>query len=225
MPPLLPSAAVRRADTPRDGIAGALSAFAVAAVALAPAALLPAPAPAGPSAAPSTPMLTAPPPAVMADRRASAPQRQEHQADAPFVRRERAGLVIAAQSAPRAEVARQLAAATGEDPRAAAAALASARALTLHWQGRDAAEAWRLVLGDQASHALQCSAGRCRLWWAAALPPADAVEAVPSRAWGEASGGAGARVAAPVETPDEVPDEVPVSEPPMPDPPGLFPRE
>ena len=42
--------------------------------------------------------------------------------------------------------------------------LASAPPLTLQWRGRDAAEAWAQVLADDVGYALQCRAGRCRLW-------------------------------------------------------------
>lgn len=69
------------------------------------------------------------------------------------------------QRASRAEVVRRLAKLTGTQILGSTRALADARPLTLHWQGRDLGEAWRHVLGDELGHVLAC-AGRnaCRVW-------------------------------------------------------------
>lgn len=145
--------------------------------------------------------------------------------------RERHTIVIASRQAPRAEVARQLAALTGVDPQRPAAVLHGARPLTLHWRGSDAAEAWRRVLGAQAGHALQCDGARCRLWLiaqpaaAAALvdpdgsvdaPPAADLDPVTDRLPAEAGHDGAADAGA-----DDGPP--PTWEPTQPDPPGLFP--
>lgn len=145
--------------------------------------------------------------------------------------RERQTIVIAARQAPRAEVARQLAALTGVDPQRPAAVLHGARPLTLHWRGSDAAEAWRRVLGAQPGHALQCDGARCRLWLIA-QPAAAAARA-------DHDGSVGAPPAADLDPATDRPpaeaghdgaadagaDDGPPAtwEPTQPDPPGLFP--
>ena len=55
--------------------------------------------------------------------------------------------------------------------------LSTTRPLTRHWRGRDLAEAWRQVLGDEVSHALQCDARGCRVWVLAANGPTTSAAA------------------------------------------------
>ncbi|MBX3638065.1 MAG: hypothetical protein KF683_22055 [Rubrivivax sp.] len=164
--------------------------------------------------------LVAPPQSAPAD-----PQGPAQDGAAPALHVQRAGgeIVIAAQGAQRTEVARLLATATGVDPHAAAAALAGSRPLTLHWRGTDAAEAWRLVLGNQTGHALQCVALRCRLWLSGGLPDS-------------AEGGANAPSAPPMAQGADTDGSMPPGgdggaeseaawAPTQPDPPGLFPSD
>lgn len=144
-----------------------LACAAVALAATAPLAMLSTQAPAGAAvAAPPAPRweLSAAPSGA-ASGRPSAPA-EPGAADAASARvwRERHTIGVAARQASRAEVARQLAVLTGVDPQRPAEALHAAPPLTLHWRGSDAAEAWRQVLGVHADHAVQCDAGRCRLW-------------------------------------------------------------
>lgn len=111
-------------------------------------------------------------------------------------------LHIQARRASRAALARQLAAITdGELLVADPGSLDTAGPLTLRWQGRDAQEAWQLLLGPAASHALQCEGLRCRVWLLGGVtaPPVAAASAAPNAAKPRAA--------------------------PAADPPGLFPSE
>ncbi|WP_425257992.1 hypothetical protein ACPOLB_21025 [Rubrivivax sp. RP6-9] len=145
--------------------------------------------------------------------------------------RERAEWVIEAHAGPRDAVARQLAALSGSTWALAAgpAPLAGARPLTRRWRGRDLADAWGVVLGGVADHAVQCRPQGCRVWVlglrpapqpsavaspspSAPVPPVAAVRA----AWqapGAEHGGTAASTAEPVA--------LPLTE----DPPGLFPSQ
>lgn len=172
-----------------------------------------------PAAAPAAAVgfaLVAPPQSAPADPQGPA---QDGAAPALHVQRAGAEIVIAAQGAQRTEVARLLATATGVDPHAAAAALAGSRALTLHWRGTDAAEAWRLVLGSQTGHALQCVALRCRLWLSGGPPGGANAPSAPPMAQGADTEGAmppGGDGGAESEA---------AWAPMQPDPPGLFPSD
>jgi hypothetical protein len=153
-------------------------------------------------------------------------------------------LHIAVTRAARGDIARQLAALTGSELRIANEALLEhGGPLTLHWQGRDAFEAWQLLLGASASHALQCEGLRCRVWLlgdAAAAPgTAAAATAAPQTApvqLAAAPPAATARPAAPAAAPGgarkapaqtlaTAPQQPPRAHVMQPDPPGLFPSE
>lgn len=78
---------------------------------------------------------------------------------------------LSAQAAPRLEVIRLLAEASGSRLHGSPDAWAGARALHLQWRGRSLAQAWPLVLGADVSYALQCGRDRCEVW---VLGPAGA---------------------------------------------------
>lgn len=78
---------------------------------------------------------------------------------------------LSAQGAPRLEVIRLLAEASGSRLHGSPDAWASARVLHLQWRGRALAQAWPLVLGADLSYALQCGRDRCEVW---VLGPASA---------------------------------------------------
>jgi hypothetical protein len=170
------------------------------------------PLPAPPSDVAGTPAASRPAPAA-----AGEPSVQ-------YVWRHGVAIVIAARAAPREAVARQLATLTGLAPLPASPQLAAARALTLHWQGTDAAQAWSLVLGSHTSHAVQCSELRCRLWLidSPVSGPRPEAAAPPPASWP-----AEAPMQAEVDPPPApTPDDGGVRwEPQQPDPPGLFPRD
>ncbi|MBX3636586.1 MAG: hypothetical protein KF683_14535 [Rubrivivax sp.] len=170
--------------------------------------------------------LVAPPQFAPADPQGPA---QDGAAPALHVQRAGAEIVIAAQGAQRTEVARLLATATGVDPHTAAAALAGSRPLTLHWRGTDAAEAWRLVLGNQTGHALQCVGLRCRLWLSGGLPDG-------AKGGGGGDGGANLPSALPLAQDADTEGAMHLDgdvgagseaawAPTQPDPPGLFPTD
>ncbi|MBX3637698.1 MAG: hypothetical protein KF683_20190, partial [Rubrivivax sp.] len=100
------------------------------------------------------------------------------------------------------------------------------RPLTLHWRGTDAAEAWRLVLGSQTGHALQCVALRCRLWLSDGPPDgakgAEGGANMPSEP--PMAQGAGTEGAMPSDGDSGAESEAAWA-PMQPDPPGLFPRD
>lgn len=218
--------AARRGDAP-DGAASWLAGAAVALAATAPMAMLSSHAPASAVAAAPPPAqrweLTAMQPAVPAASASAPDQPSTAEAGQARVWRERHTIVVAARRASRAEVARQLAALTGVDPQRPSDLLRTDHPLTLHWRGTDAAEAWRLVLGSQTGHALQCVALRCRLWLSGGLPDG-------------AEGGAdvpAARPMAPAADPggamhpygDGSTEPEAGWAPTQPDPPGLFPTD
>lgn len=78
---------------------------------------------------------------------------------------------LSAQAAPRLEVIRLLAEASGSRLHGSPDAWARARVLHLQWRGRSLAHAWPLVLGNDVSYALQCGRDRCEVW---VLGPASA---------------------------------------------------
>lgn len=117
--------------------------------------------------------------------------------------------VMQAERADRVAVWQALAAASGSRLSLAPGAVGG-RALSLHWRGARLDEAWRRVLGDDLNHALQCEAGRCRVWVLGPVPgvAVKATLAAPSR-------------------PAMLPDPVAgaggdPADPRLPDPPGLF---
>lgn len=78
---------------------------------------------------------------------------------------------LSARGAPRLEVMRLLAEASGSRLHGSPDAWARARVLHLQWRGRSLAHAWPLVLGNDVSYALQCGRDRCEVW---VLGPASA---------------------------------------------------
>ncbi|MBX3600083.1 MAG: hypothetical protein KF863_05635 [Rubrivivax sp.] len=156
--------------------------------------------------------------AVAAPAALAAAPALEAPAGVAVVRRDGSQWVLQARAASRAEVATALATASGSQLLEQPQVLSTTRPLTRHWRGRDLAEAWRQVLGDEVSHALQCDASRCRVWVLAA-------PAAGSRAPGTAAAraaGAGAATATAVDTvasPSTAGDLL------EPDPPGLFPGD
>lgn len=74
------------------------------------------------------------------------------------------GWHIAASGASRLAAAQAFARLSGSPLQGHVDALAGARQLDLHWQGRDPAQAWRALLGSEVSYALQCDARRCQAW-------------------------------------------------------------
>lgn len=137
-------------------------------------------------------------------------------AASPAVWRDGEHWVLRAEAADRWAVATALAAASGSRLLEQPQALAAARPLTRHWRGRDLVEAWRQVLGDEVSHALQCDGRRCRVWVLA--PTATGL-----RAPGAAARATVAQAPA-LEPAAQVPSPVDhgLQEP---DPPGLFPSD
>lgn len=71
---------------------------------------------------------------------------------------------IDAQGASRAGAVMELARISATQLFGAESLPRQARPLDLHWQGKDLATAWRAVIGDEFSYALQCQGGRCRAW-------------------------------------------------------------
>lgn len=71
---------------------------------------------------------------------------------------------IEAVGVSRLAAAQRLAQASGSPLLGNTATLAGARPLDLRWQGRNAAGAWRAVLGPEVNFAMQCGAARCRVW-------------------------------------------------------------
>lgn len=71
--------------------------------------------------------------------------------------------VIRAEAASRLDAALQLARLGGLPLRGDPTLLAGTRALTLDWEGRDPAFAWRAVLGDTVDYTLQCDGPRCQV--------------------------------------------------------------
>lgn len=115
--------------------------------------------------------------AVAAPAAPAAAPAPEAPAGVAVVRRDGSQWVLQARAASRAEVATALATASGSQLLEQPQALAAARPLTRHWRGRDLAEAWRQVLGDEVSHALQCDARGCRVWVLAANGPTTSAAA------------------------------------------------
>ncbi|HUG22348.1 hypothetical protein [Piscinibacter sp.] len=129
-------------------------------------------------------------------------------------------LVIQAHGASRLDAAQRLAALTGSALLEQPQALASTRPLTAQWRGRDIAAAWALVLGNEASHALQCDQSRCRVWIT------GPVAATPASNADRSTAPAAAR-SAPLHVPVVAPTPAPAAaaDPLDPDPPGLFPAD
>jgi hypothetical protein len=76
---------------------------------------------------------------------------------------------IEAQSVSRAQLAQQLAQASGSQLNAEAIAwFQQAAPLSGHWQGLSLRAAWQGLLGDQVHYALRCGTQRCALWVAGA---------------------------------------------------------
>lgn len=130
---------------------------------------------------------------------------------------------INAQGASRQSAAQQLAALTHAELLYTPDALAQAAPLTVNWRGRDAAEAWRVLLGPNASHALQCDQMSCRVWLVAdqraAAARASTSTSTPMHPVAPAAQAAtlpSADVSAPAS---------PATQTMQPDPPGLFPSE
>lgn len=113
--------------------------------------------------------------------------------------------IIQAQRLPRAEVAAQLTRLSGSVVHGDLAALAQARPVTLNWRGGSLAEAWRVLLDGEVSHARRCSASGCELWLVAGHPTTGRSSAP-----------------RPVAPP---PAGAPAAPLPQADPPGLFPSE
>jgi hypothetical protein len=67
-------------------------------------------------------------------------------------------------AASRHEAVLELAALSGSEMPGGADALRLARPLDLQWEGRSLASAWRAVIGNEASYALQCRRDRCTAW-------------------------------------------------------------
>jgi hypothetical protein len=114
--------------------------------------------------------------------------------------------------------AQRLAALTGARLLERPEALMQTRPVTLRWQGRDSAGAWRALLADEAQYLLDCRVqNACKVW----IVGADSVKA---------NGGppASPATAALLATPANVEAVAPVAAPGpalQPDPPGLFPSE
>ena len=130
-------------------------------------------------------------------------------------------LHIDVQRTPRSELVRQLAMLTGAELRLGnGTQLDQASPLTLKWRGRDVSEAWQLVLGPSASHALQCVGLRCRVWLLSLATATGPAIASPARTQARQ---APAHLAT---TPPASPPPAAQALPPMrADPPGLFPSE
>lgn len=65
----------------------------------------------------------------------------------------------------RRDAAERLASLTGAQLLERPEVLAQTRPVTLRWQGRDAADAWRALLADELSYALDCRHPRaCKVW-------------------------------------------------------------
>jgi hypothetical protein len=122
--------------------------------------------------------------------------------------------VLRAERADRVAVWQALAAASGSRLSLAPGA-SGGRALSLHWRGARLDEAWRRVLGDDLNHALQCEAGRCRVWVLGPVHGGGA--AVVAATAGPVSPGWAARSPDPVRAAGGDP-----ADPRLPDPPGLF---
>ena len=140
------------------------------------------------------------------------------------VQRDGAEWVIEAHAGPRDAVARQLAALSGSTWALAAgpAPLAGARPLTRRWRGRDLADAWGVVLGGVANHAVQCQPRGCRVWVLGLLPAPQGAHAAPVSP-------ATPRAASPAPVPEHgsalAVDAELAAAPLTEDPPGLFPSQ
>jgi hypothetical protein len=119
----------------------------------------------------------------------------------------------------RADAAARLAALSGTQLFERPQALAQARRATLRWQGRELAEAWRVLLADDAHYALDCrGAQACRIWVFGAHSATNAAASAP------------ATPAATVLPTPPIAAELPTGQtaptaPLQPDPPGLFPSD
>jgi hypothetical protein len=123
----------------------------------------------------------------------------------------------------RADAARRLAALTQAKLLDRPEALSAAPALTLRWQGRDAAAAWRALLGDDAHYALHCrDAAACTVWIFGAHVGTAASATASASAPGAPGPKAFAADAAVAAVPASAAAEMQALQP---DPPGLFPSD
>lgn len=90
------------------------------------------------------------------------------------VTHERGRWRVQAEAASRYETARALADLSHSSLPVGLEPLRAAPPLTLQWEGHDLAQAWRAVMGDDASYALHCAQGRCAVWVLATATPAAA---------------------------------------------------
>lgn len=84
--------------------------------------------------------------------------------DPPRIARERGLWRIRADAASRYEAARELAEMSGTRLPTGIEALRSTRPLDLQWEGRELAQAWQAIIGNEANYALQCAQNRCTAW-------------------------------------------------------------
>ena len=91
------------------------------------------------------------------------------------------GWTIDAQGASRLAMAARLAQLSGSTVSGALTPLATGGPQTLRWQGRDLAQAWKVVLGHEISYALQCSQDHCTVWLAEFSAPATTGVIAPPR--------------------------------------------